>query len=318
MKKIIDTDSDYCKILEENGKKFIIKYSRQIGVTREYYRSTPEDRIVKVIQNYIKIPKLVNKSNNYFVYEYKDGELLSNKYADYELVEKSIIDSIVSEICFLTKIQDSTLFDFISWNDNRSFYLFQCRNTEKVFSSYYNKMREIYDKLGISQNIFKILYNKSNLINNSRSLSIIHGDRHKKNAILNSDGEVVFIDWELGCVGDVAYDIAFHLHQMTYAKEDERYFFNALKSNYSGDFEVLLKDIDLYRLFVLVRSMIYHVYWTVKIYEENDDNFKKKQLNHFMKRYNKVSNFKEFNLSFKTEEELDLLFKDFTLQKVIK
>lgn len=63
-------------------------------------------------------------------------------------------------------------------------------------------------------------------------MCIIHGDKHKKNAILSDNGELTFIDWELGCIGDIAYDVAFHLHQMAYTESDEGYFLDRLKSNY--------------------------------------------------------------------------------------
>ena len=51
----------------------------------------------------------------------------------------------------------------------------------------------------------------------------------------------------LTIVGDLAYDIAFHLHQMAYTDEDEDYFMNQLKKQYTGDFESLYRDIKLYK-----------------------------------------------------------------------
>ena len=139
----------------------------------------------------------------------------------------------------------------------------------------------------------------------------MHGDRHKKNAILSNSGEVIFIDWELGCIGDIAYDIAFHLHQMAYTPEDEQYFFSQLRSHFSGDTEKLLSDVELYRLFILARSTLYHVYWTDLVYQGNDKDEKEKQLGHFMRRYNRLSNHKEFNLEPKSEEGLDKIFEQY-------
>ncbi len=53
-----------------------------------------------------------------------------------------------------------------------------------------NIIKQIYDKLNISSDVLLHLYNNVSKISDSRNLSIIHGDRHKKNAILSDDGEL--------------------------------------------------------------------------------------------------------------------------------
>lgn len=89
----------------------------------------------------------------------------------------------------------------------------------KDFMDYYKKLKTIYNKLSISLDIIKELYKSTSQINNERNLSVIHEDRHKKNVIASENGEITFIDWELGCIGDLAYDIRFHLHQMAYIED---------------------------------------------------------------------------------------------------
>lgn len=130
-----------------------------------------------------------------------------------------------------------------------------------------------------------------------------------KNAILSDNGELTFIDWKLGCIGDIAYDVAFHLHQMAYTESDEGYFLDRLKSNFKGDSEKLLSDVELYRLFILVRSTLYHVYWTDLAYQGNNKMERKKQLG--QRRYNKLSQYKEVNLHSKTERKLDQIFEEY-------
>lgn len=310
--QILDTSSRQCKILIQDGKKYVIRYPRKIGIPVEYYRSTPEDIVIELLQkHHIKAPKLLYQGEKYSVQEYIEGQLLANKYKDHQDIDKSIIDQIVQQICSMFLIDGSNLLGYANWQDNRSFYEFQCHNTEKVFEGYYKNLKEIYDTLGISNDVFVHLYDKTSKIDNERKMSIMHGDRHKKNAILSDNGEVIFIDWELGCIGDVAYDIAFHLHQMAYTPEDEQYFLNQLKGHFNGDTEKLLSDVALYRLFVLARSTLYHVYWTDLVYQGNSESERKKQLGHFMRRYSRLSNYKEFGLEPKSEDELERIFEQY-------
>lgn len=310
---LLDTSSPQCKILTDGKESYVIRYPRDIGPISEYYRFTPESDVINLLEkNDIRVPKIIKTTSHYFVQEYIEGSLLSDIFQDHNSINREIIKQIIEQICHLTTINYDPLLKYASWNDNRNFYIFQCKNTEIVFQNYYQNLKELYDKLGISLDILSLLCSYSPQIDNNRNLSIIHGDRHKKNIILQDNKNIVFIDWELGGVGDLAYDIAFHLHQMAYTKEDETFFIHQLKEKYVGNFASLEKDIELYRLFVLARSCIYHVYWTNLVYRTGNDLDKKKQLKHFMKRYNRLSKFSLFNLSYKSEEELEDIFKKFT------
>ena len=217
--EILNTSSSQCKILISNDKKYVLRYPRKIRQTVEYYRSTPETEVIKILQNNnVKCPKILYSNEQYSIQEYVEGQLLADKFEDHKNIEKSIIDQIVNQICLLTSVNGSELLKYASWKDNNSFYYFQCQNTEKIFIDYYKKLETIYKKLGISLDTIKELYKLTHQISNERKLSVIHGDRHKKNIIVSENGEITFIDWELGCIGDLAYDIGFHLHQMAYTE----------------------------------------------------------------------------------------------------
>lgn len=49
-----------------------------------------------------------------------------------------------------------------------------------------------------------------------RPFALIHGDLHRENFIVDPDGDLWTIDWELAMVGDPLYDLATHLHLMRY------------------------------------------------------------------------------------------------------
>lgn len=314
--EILDTSSKQCKIAIQDGKKYVIRYPRIIGANVEYYRSTPEDIVIKILQEHnVKVPKVLYHGEKYSIQEYIKGQLLSDKYEDHKNIDRAIIDQIIQQICLLPSIDGSELLRYADWGDNRSFYEFQCQNTERVFEGYYKNLRKLYNSIDISSSIFTHLYDKATEISNDRKMSIIHGDRHKKNAILSDNGELTFIDWELGCIGDIAYDIAFHLHQMAYTEDDEKYFLEKLKREYEGDTEKLLSDVELYRLFTLARSTLYHVYWTDLVYQGGSETEIKRQLGHFMRRYNKLCMYEEFKLKPKSEEELEEIFERYRKQE---
>lgn len=310
--EILNTSSSQCKILIRDNKKYVIRYPRKIGQTVEYYRSTPETEVIKILQNNkIKCPKILYSNEKYSIQEYIEGQLLADKFKDHKPVEKQIIDQIVNQICALTSVDGSELLKYANWNNNSSFYNFQCQNTEKIFIDYYKKLEIIYKKLAISLDIIKELYKSTSQISDERKLSVIHGDRHKKNVIVSKNGEITFIDWELGCIGDLAYDIGFHLHQMAYTEDDERYFLDKIAEKFDGDSSKLLHDVELYRKFLLARSTLYHVYWTDLEYQKDNKEDKEKQLGHFMRRYNKLSKYKDFNLELKSQDELNSIFEEY-------
>lgn len=55
-----------------------------------------------------------------------------------------------------------------------------------------------------------------------RRFRLLHADIHRKNMILSDEGHVAFLDWELALWGDPVYDLADHLHKMSYTPAERR------------------------------------------------------------------------------------------------
>ena len=96
---------------------------------------------------------------------------------------------------------------------------------------------------------------------------------------------------------------------MAYTEKDEKYFFEKLQKEFRGNWEELICDIEIYRLFILARSMLYHVYWTNLKYQSGNKIEREKQLCHFMRRYNKICKYEYFDLKPKTQLELHYIFE---------
>lgn len=300
--------SKYCKLDLDNNR--VVKYQREIGIVQEYFRSTPEVDVLEVLNVHdVNIPKILEKKDGYFVEEYIDGDLLDSIYDDHCNIDISDIDSIISNIVLLTSINNCQKLDcFRKWNSVKEFFDFQITNTERIWEEYKIKYRSIYKMLDIDDKIMEVLKKLSREIDMSRPLCLIHGDRHKNNMI-KKNLKIYFIDWELSCIGDLAYDIAFHIHQMKYSNNDLNYFIKQLEIKLPEQFKSAVLDFNIYMKFIIARSVIYYV----KII--NDCSYSDRLFEKFYFRLKTLSEFKEFGISLCDKQNLnDLLKKEKNVQ----
>lgn len=293
--------SKYCKFDLSNNS--VIKYQRKIGIVQEYYRSTPELSVLEVLkENDINIPKILEKNVDFFVEEYIDGDLLDSIYKDNCNINRSDIDSIISNIVLLTSINYQKLNDFKKWNNVVEFFDFQITNTENIWNEYKVKYDNIYKILSIDDNFIDILKQLPKKIDIRRPLCLIHGDRHKNNMI-KKNRKIYFIDWELSCIGDLAYDIAFHIHQMKYCNSDLNYFIKQLEIRLPNQLKSAISDVSTYMKFITARSVIYYV----KII--NDCSYSDELFEKFYFRLKTLSEWKEFGIYSYDKQNLKILLQ---------
>lgn len=295
--------SKYCEVIKSEKK--VIKYQRDIGITQEYYRSTPELQILELLINKkLLVPKIIEKNSKYFIEEFIDGNLLDEIYNDYESISKEDIDCIIDNIVDLININNHDLNRYISWNSVNEFFNYQINNTENIWNMYRDKYTSIYQALNIDDETISKLKILPNTIDTKRPLCLIHGDRHKNNMIKNNNG-LYFIDWELGCLGDLAYDIAFHIHQMKYNESDLEYFLVNLNNRLPNEYKSAISDIHKYLCFITIRSVIYYV----KIL--NDCDYSDELLDKFYIRLKKICEYKELKINLVNKEYIkSLLIND--------
>lgn len=82
-------------------------------------------------------------------------------------------------------------------------------------------------------------------LDNNRKLSLIHGDIHLNNMIIDSNG-LYFIDWELATYGDIAYELVMHFILMKYNEIEKNKFIDKLCENLSINKQNLINDIEIY------------------------------------------------------------------------
>lgn len=291
--------SNYCKVMSEDKK--IVKYQRRIGITQEYYRSIPESEVLEILSKYgMNVPKVLELYDDYFVEEYIDGTLLDDIYTDYSNIDKIVIDDIINNIVGLIRIDFQSLSKYSKWDNVRGFFEYQILNTEEIWNEYNTSYDVFYNLLGINKSTIFKLKQLSKKINFNRSLCLIHGDRHKNNMI-KKDNQVYYIDWELSCVGDLAYDIAFHIHQMKYSEADLKYFLLNLENRLPYEYKSAINDINIYLCFITMRSVIYYV----KILYDCD--YSEKLLDKFYIRLQKLCEYTELGIKLVSKNDIKTL-----------
>lgn len=291
--------SNYCKVMSEEKK--IVKYQRRIGITQEYYRSIPESEVLEILSKYgMNVPKVLELYDDYFVEEYIDGTLLDDIYTDYSNIDKIVIDDIINNIVGLIRIDFQSLSKYSKWDNVRGFFEYQILNTEEIWNEYNTSYDVFYNLLGINKSTIFKLKQLSKKINFNRPLCLIHGDRHKNNMI-KKDNQVYYIDWELSCVGDLAYDIAFHIHQMKYSEADLKYFLLNLEKRLPYEYKSAINDINIYLCFITMRSVIYYV----KILYDCD--YSEKLLDKFYIRLQKLCEYTKLGIKLVSKNDIKTL-----------
>lgn len=291
--------SNYCKVMSEDKK--IVKYQRRIGITQEYYRSIPESEVLEILSKYgMNVPKVLELYDDYFVEEYIDGTLLDDIYTDYSNIDKIVIDDIINNIVGLIRIDFQSLSKYSKWDNVRGFFEYQILNTEEIWNEYNTSYDVFYNLLGINKSTIFKLKQLSKKINFNRPLCLIHGDRHKNNMIKKGN-QVYYIDWELGCIGDLAYDIAFHIHQMKYSEADLKYFLLNLEKRLPYEYKSAINEINIYLCFITMRSVIYYV----KILYDCD--YSEKLLDKFYIRLQKLCEYTELGIKLVSKNDIKTL-----------
>lgn len=295
--------SNYCQVMKEDKK--VVKYQRKIGITQEYYRSTPELEVLDILNRYgINVPRILEFHNDYFIEEYIDGALLDDIYADSGDIDKLVIDDMINNIVELIKINPQSLFKYSKWNNVKDFFGYQILNTEEIWNEYNTSYGTFYRLLGINESVLHKLKQLVNRINFNRPLCLIHGDRHKNNMI-KKDNQIYYIDWELSCIGDLAYDIAFHIHQMKYSEADLEYFLINLEKRLPDEYKSVINDINTYLCFITMRSVLYYV----KILYDCD--YSEELLDKFYIRLQKLCEYSELGIKLVNKNDIkELLMKE--------
>ncbi|MFF5483038.1 phosphotransferase [Streptomyces sp. NPDC012935] len=89
---------------------------------------------------------------------------------------------------------------------------------EQVYLKNFAQFGALFEELGVRPDSFTHL-RKHVAGLKQRPFCLLHADLHRKNFVVDSQGELWTIDWELAMLGDPLYDLATHLYLMRYPKD---------------------------------------------------------------------------------------------------
>lgn len=90
----------------------------------------------------------------------------------------------------------------------------------RVFHENAKQFERLFRQLGVDGDAFGRLRDRTAGLT-QRPFCLLHADLHRENFIVDAQGRLWTIDWELAMIGDPLYDLATHLHLMRYPKRQE-------------------------------------------------------------------------------------------------
>lgn len=231
-------------LLKSIDRKLIRK--KKIKGLCAYPRIVPENKILKILKDSsVKHPKLVRNRLGSIDIEFLEGKPIID-------IDKNYLTGIVCNYLYeMNKTDISSIKKYSKWNNNSSFLYYQINNLLLVVrkSNYIDKLKQ----LGIDFN--SLLSLKNIRLDDNRRQFLIHGNINKDN-ILQNNGQFILIDWELACVGDLAYDIALLFVAENYTDEDMKVVVDRLCGSLLLDPNTLIRDIKIYMQFEYFRRSI--------------------------------------------------------------
>ncbi|MFD9589898.1 phosphotransferase [Streptomyces sp. NPDC059980] len=92
---------------------------------------------------------------------------------------------------------------------------------ERVYRRNLPRFAGLFHDLGLDDDSFKKLRKQVAGLT-ERPFCLLHADLHRENFVVDADGRLWTIDWELATFGDPLYDLATHLHLVRYPADQER------------------------------------------------------------------------------------------------
>ncbi|MDF3141050.1 MULTISPECIES: aminoglycoside phosphotransferase family protein [unclassified Streptomyces] len=93
---------------------------------------------------------------------------------------------------------------------------------ERVHDANSRQFGALFMSLGVGSDAFVHLRKHVLVGLSERPFCLLHADLHRENFIVDDEGRLWTIDWELAMLGDPLYDLATHLYLMRYPSDQQR------------------------------------------------------------------------------------------------
>ncbi|MEU0811208.1 aminoglycoside phosphotransferase family protein [Streptomyces sp. NPDC005970] len=186
----------------------------------------PEHELLDAIGPYVPAaPRLMHASIDppFQIQEFIEGSLLDEAHP----VGQALPDAILEDIAaFFSQLLDTpggklpgTPADWPQDGDVAGFAGLLFRLVRDIRHRGDEATARLYRDLGVPHDPCALLARQVTKLG-ARPFRLLHADIHRKNVILGA-GRTVLLDWELALWGDPLYDLADHLHKMSYLPAEE-------------------------------------------------------------------------------------------------
>lgn len=216
-------------------------------------RIWPEHEVLRAIVPYVdNAPRLLHVSQRpeFTVYEFVDGTLVDTVAPRGEPVPEFVLRDVVDLFGQLATVPPEALPPTpTGWptEDTAAFGRALSRVTERAYARSVGEFGSLFAELGVPADPLEPVREAWSGLS-SRPFRLVHADVHRKNMIASA-GRAVFLDWELALCGDPLYDLAVHLHKMSYLPHERdamvagwlRVLPDACTHNWRPDLEIYLR-----------------------------------------------------------------------------
>ncbi len=174
--------------------------------------------------NVDNVPRLLHSSPDppFQIHEFVEGQQLNDLAPRGSRVPPEVIPSVLTLLDQLGTVQSQELPLLPGgWPDDgdcAGFAQLLSGVTERVLTEHQPAFGALFRALGIPEDALSPLVSRWSTLT-SRPFRAVHADVHRQNMVMSPQG-VVFLDWELALWGDPVYDLAVHVHKMTYFDDE--------------------------------------------------------------------------------------------------
>lgn len=242
--KSISTSSPFTMIMTDMKKGKFVRTKKKTGL-HGYIRFIPINKTLKLLDNSnIKHASLIRNRLRYVDFEFIDGKDLKEGF------DKNILINIFCNAMFeMRRIDCTPIRKYTKWTNNSEFLIYMIDNLITIIDRFNN--HHIMEKIGLGREVLENF--KTSELDNSRTISFIHGDLHSGN-VISRNNEYYIIDWEMACEGDVAYELAMHFSLMDYTDDEKSIIIDRISRSFGIDQNNLIKDIITYTNFEILRK----------------------------------------------------------------
>ncbi|MEU0127492.1 aminoglycoside phosphotransferase family protein [Streptomyces sp. NPDC006289] len=90
---------------------------------------------------------------------------------------------------------------------------------DEVYGRHADRFGSLLRELGLREDALDGVRGRARGLT-GRPFTLVHGDLHRLNFVVDGGGDLWTIDWELAMIGDPLYDLATHLHLMRYSPRE--------------------------------------------------------------------------------------------------